>query len=122
MFIFGGGVSPDVKWFSAGLASALPDTASDEGENLANLRPTLPCEDVSTKLPGCKVFSVPKEDPSKATEVSVTETDFEASEAKGELKDQVLVFQYRGKFHAVDHVSLSDSYTTITICNMRRSR
>lgn len=29
----------------------------------------------------------------------------EPSDIGGDLKDQVLVFQYRGKFHAIDHVS-----------------
>lgn len=105
MFLFSSGptVQPDATWFAAGLTSTFPET-QDHATNLAQHRR---CEALAAFKPGCKVFHVPREDPSLATEVDMTDTDFEAAEASSELKDQVLVFQYRGKFHAVDHVRAS---------------
>jgi hypothetical protein len=57
--------------------------------------------------PGCKVFHVPKTEPSQGTEVPVDSDSDELSEAKMDLTNQVLVFQYRGKIHAIDHVSVA---------------
>ena len=80
------------------------------------------CGDGSTR-PGCKVFHVPRTDSSLRTEVGIA-VSWDYGNGKGEqvgdgkdgdgddgmemqrdLTDQVLVFRYRGKFHAVDHVS-----------------
>lgn len=84
-------------WFSVGLASSFPDIGLDEVDG--DLSQPRPCN--AEDKPGCKVFHVPETNSSQRTEVSVTEGEI-SDEA---LKDQVLVFQYRGKFHAVDHVS-----------------
>lgn len=101
MFLFSGAPGQaDATWFAAGLTSTFPET----DELAANLAQFRKCEGTASFGPGCRVFQVPKDDPSQAAEVSVGDTDFEAGEA---LKDQVLVFQYKGKFHAVDHVRLS---------------
>lgn len=102
MFLFSSGQAsqPDATWFAAGLTSTFPET-QDHAANLAQHRR---CEAAAAFQPGCKVFQVPREDPSLAAEVNVADADFETAEAEGQLKDQVLVFQYRGKFHAVDHV------------------
>lgn len=67
--------------------------------NLAQLRP---CS--GGQRPGCKVFYAPEGD-STRTEVAVRQEAPERAVAGDDLKDQVLVFQYKGKFHAVDHVS-----------------
>ncbi|CEJ89546.1 hypothetical protein VHEMI05387 [[Torrubiella] hemipterigena] len=108
MFLFSSGptVQADATWFAAGLTSTFPET-QDHAATLAQHRR---CEALAAFKPGCKVFHVPREDPSLATEVDMTDTDFEAAEASSELKDQVLVFQYRGKFHAVDHICPHSSY------------
>ena len=83
-------------WFSAGLASSFPDLGLDSEKGEARL-----CGSHGTNgTPGCKVFHVPKTDISQRTEV-----DIQAGDTAQDLTDQVLVFQYRGKFHAVDHVS-----------------
>ena len=47
------------------------------------------------------MFHVPREDGSKATEVAID--DWKEPEA-GCTRDQVMVFQYKGKFIAIDHV------------------
>ena len=55
--------------------------------------------------PGCKVFHISRADGSQGSEVPLAADLLESHEVEGHLKDQVLVFQYRGKFHAIDHVS-----------------
>ncbi|KAF5002118.1 hypothetical protein FGRMN_601 [Fusarium graminum] len=80
------------QWAFVGLASSFPDVDDDAG-NLAKYRLC------STKsIPGCKAFHVPKEDSSLSKEVPI------GDDALGqELTDQVLIFKYKGKFHAIDH-------------------
>lgn len=53
---------------------------------------------------GCKVYQVPPEDASIATEAAASDVEHAAFAAR-DLRDQVLIFQYRGKFHAVSNVS-----------------
>lgn len=91
----------DAGWFSVGLACSFPDLGSDDG-NLSDLR------FCNTDLkPGCKVFHVPKATGSvqQSTEVDISPDAFESAEVEGDLKDQVMVFRFKGKFHAIDHVS-----------------
>lgn len=84
------------QWTFAGYTSEFPDVDDDAG-NLAKHRL---CN--AKSIPGCKAFHIPKEDPSLSKEVEI------GDDALGQpLEDQVLVFQYKGKFHAVDHVSIS---------------
>lgn len=59
--------------------------------------------------PGCKVFHVPKQNASQAKEMILSTDSLESSMTGDALLDQVVVFQYRGRFHAVDHVSLDSS-------------
>ncbi|KAK1237155.1 hypothetical protein MKX07_006034 [Trichoderma sp. CBMAI-0711] len=86
------------QWFPVGLASTFPDLGYDE-ENLAKYRA---CGGPELK-PGCKVFQVPRDDSLQRAEIEIREDGtLQRLEMRG-LKDQVLVFQYKGKFHAVDH-------------------
>jgi hypothetical protein len=95
------------EWFSVGLTSSFPDLGFDD-ENLAKYR-----ECSADLKPGCKVFQVPREDGLQRAEVVFGEGGaLERSDMKG-LRDQVLVFQYKGKFHAVDHVSQSDKLIAV---------
>ncbi|PWY84745.1 hypothetical protein BO70DRAFT_395425 [Aspergillus heteromorphus CBS 117.55] len=72
-------------WRRVGRASAFPDLGDDQ--------PDL--------TPGCKAFTIPPtscpgpQDPPGPVEAAL--------DRPGDLKDQVLVFKYKGKFHAVDH-------------------
>jgi hypothetical protein len=85
------------KWHFVGLASAYPDILHSGSTRLAN---HLPCK--KSVAPGCKVFRVPLEGSTlEASEVPLV--DIDESHA-GELQDQVLVFRYKGKFHAVNNV------------------
>ncbi|CEF88848.1 unnamed protein product [Fusarium graminearum] len=80
------------QWTFAGYTAEFPDVDDDAG-NLAKHRL---CN--AKSIPGCKAFHIPKEDPSLSKEVEI------GDDALGQpLEDQVLVFQYKGKFHAVDH-------------------
>ena len=82
------------KWFCAGLASTYPDI--DDSVRIGEQRL---CN--GKHLPGCRVFSVPCEGGSGVTEIEID--DWKDDKA-GPVKDQVMVFQHRGKFIAVDHV------------------
>ncbi|KAH6659072.1 hypothetical protein BKA67DRAFT_529260 [Truncatella angustata] len=86
-------------WFSVGLASSFPNHAESGSEVLSDPRP---CGGGESGAPGCKVFQVPKDDAALASEVepsAVEEADFRARD----LREQVLIFQYKGKFHAVNN-------------------
>ncbi|KAM7206116.1 hypothetical protein V8F20_002898 [Naviculisporaceae sp. PSN 640] len=103
------------KWFSVGLASSFPDLGQDE-EEVGVLSQPRSCGG-DNKRPGCKAFHVPKVDSSKSREVPIIEEDVDDSSApqhnsdigdesapeSTKLEEQVLVFRYKGKFHAVDH-------------------
>ncbi|KAH8899777.1 hypothetical protein GQ53DRAFT_740825 [Thozetella sp. PMI_491] len=86
-------------WFFAGLESSFPEVTSGDGR-LAELR--LCDRDLKS---GCKVFHVPRINSSRGTEVELDD-----QLAGTNLKDQVLVFKYSGKFHAVDHQCPHSSY------------
>ncbi|KAK1980101.1 Rieske domain-containing protein [Colletotrichum cereale] len=94
----------EAGWFLAGLSSSFPDLGTDEG-NLSELRFC----DTDLK-PGCKVFHVPRSDSSQSTEVLMAPDALSYAEIEGDLKEQVLVFKYKGKFHAVDHKCPHSSY------------
>jgi hypothetical protein len=68
------------NWHPVGLASELPSI-----------------EDDMRIVPRCKAFNIPK---TNSPMERVEDIDL-----PGELKDQVLVFKYKGKYHAIDHVS-----------------
>lgn len=99
MSFFWGGSRSTANWVSVGPVSSFPDLGSDEG----NLIQKRLCD--AHLQPGCKVFRVPQEDSSQAAEVHLEPGSTEISGFGDELKDQVVVFQFRGRFHAVDHVS-----------------
>lgn len=82
-------------WFMAGLASLYPNL--DDETRVGERRP---CG--GNFVPGCRVFHVPSDDSSKATEIAID--DWKDPDLGGNAKDQVMVFQYRGKFFAVNHV------------------
>lgn len=87
-------------WFRVGLASSFPNITGDDEENIAHTRL---CSNRAETTPSCKVLYVPKEDSSRASEVKLDDSG--APCEPGSLRDQVLVFQYKGKFHAINQVS-----------------
>ncbi len=90
---------PGDTWFFAGLTKSFPDI-NDSGSIALSDR--LLCDGSFT--PGCKAFYVPSTgDSADISEVDVEDTRTVTGHT---LREQVIVFQYRGKFHAVDHVSL----------------
>ncbi|KAL4919005.1 hypothetical protein BDW62DRAFT_200155 [Aspergillus aurantiobrunneus] len=69
---------PNAAWHRVGLASSLPEVNND-----------------SQITPSCKAFKIPR---------SPSDTLVEADTSLPEdLKDQVLVFKYKGAVHAIDH-------------------
>lgn len=98
MNIFRAPFRAGAEWFSVGLASSFPDLGTDD-DILSEIRD---CS--GDPKPGCRVFHAPKADSGERWRPLIELDDLESCNPL-ELKDQVLVFQYRGKFHAIDHVS-----------------
>ena len=82
-------------WFLAGLTSSYPNLDDEMRVSERRL-----CG--GNFVPGCRVFHVPLDDSSKATEIAID--DWKDPDLGGNAKDQVMVFQYKGKFVAVNHV------------------
>ncbi|KAL4969836.1 Rieske (2Fe-2S) protein, partial [Aspergillus stella-maris] len=72
---------PDASWHRIGLVSEFPEVSEDNEA----------CQVTTT----CKAFKVPH-----TKDETLTETDIDLP---GELKDQVLIFKYKGAIHAIDH-------------------
>lgn len=98
-------------WFSVGRTSTFPNIGVDEDtQDLKQL---------------CKAFHVPPGDSSKATQIREPSASCDADGEEGKLHEQVIVFRYKGKFHAIDHVrahglpsikSLSANLVTLQQC------
>lgn len=91
--IFSGPRPPKDTWFYTGLASSYPDITNSDSVALSS---RIQCGDAA--LLGCKVFHVPPNDSSAAAELDIDEA------VAAKLDNQVLIFQFRNKFYAVDHV------------------
>ncbi|KAI1400364.1 hypothetical protein F4819DRAFT_461760 [Hypoxylon fuscum] len=90
-------------WFCVGLVSSFPNimesgsTSLSEHYNCAGQNPA----------PGCKVFHVPTTDSSQARQIngdSILQPD------GGGLSDQVVVFKYKDKIHAINNRCPHSSY------------
>lgn len=95
-------------WFSVGLASSFPDI-TDSDSTVSELRF---CDQDLAR--GCKVFHVSRTDSSLAAEIDQSEAAG-AGSSSSELRDQVLIFRYRGKFHAVNNVSPLFPFSSPTV-------
>ncbi|KAI0893900.1 hypothetical protein F4806DRAFT_474825 [Annulohypoxylon nitens] len=89
-------------WFNVGLVSSFPDITNSSSTSLSELRS---CAGQDS-APGCKVFHVPTTDSSQAHQVE----DDSIFHDEGDFKDQVLVFKYNGKVHAVNNRCPHSSY------------
>ncbi|KAI0489546.1 hypothetical protein F4859DRAFT_155543 [Xylaria cf. heliscus] len=88
-------VAPSRKgdaWFFAGRLSSFPNLTESGTDVLDKHRP---CGN-GESLPGCKVFHVPSHDASQAEQA-------EGDDMISRDGDHVLIFQYKGKIHAVDN-------------------
>ncbi|KAF1365059.1 hypothetical protein EJ07DRAFT_98513 [Lizonia empirigonia] len=87
-------------WFNAGPVSSYPNLSSSHGrlaqQHLCN----------ETHVPGCKVFHVPKDDATLASQIAIDEW----KDGEADTKDQVMIFQYNGTFVAVNHECPHASY------------
>lgn len=120
---------PGDDWFFAGLASSFPNITNSSEPYFKLVWPQ-PCKAAAsspdattaatTKVPGCKIFH-PKaggnstRHPATPGRAAVTAEEIPADAAAGEdawlMKEQVLVFRYKGVFHAVDHACPHRSYS-----------
>lgn len=99
----------DGEWFSVGLASSYPNiTASTSREPYFKLAWPQPCpKDPSSeqKTAGCRIFH-PKSNTTTAGGAGTAEeigVDAAPGEDAWHMREQVVVFRYEGRFHAVDH-------------------
>lgn len=90
---------PDAQWVLVGPLAHFPDVADDDG----NLIQPRACD--AQRLPGCRIMVVPKTDPAQASEILIPAGAVTSPTEGEDLTDQVVVFRYRDKVHAVDHVS-----------------
>ncbi|KAI0882740.1 uncharacterized protein GGS22DRAFT_168611 [Annulohypoxylon maeteangense] len=89
-------------WFCVGLVSSFPDITNSNNASLSEQRSCTGQDSV----PGCKVFHVPATDSSQAHQIEGDSMFHE----EGDLRDQVLVFKYNGKLHAVNNRCPHSSY------------
>lgn len=86
------------KWLLVGPISDFPDVGGDDGNVIQSRR----CDE---KLqPGCKIFHAPKADVSQMSEIVIPAHSMSSPSSGAELQDQVMIFRYEGKLHAIDHV------------------
>ncbi|KAI3400858.1 hypothetical protein diail_1547 [Diaporthe ilicicola] len=117
---------PGDDWFFAGLASSFPNITSSSEPYFKLVWPQ-PCKAAgpdgatASTVPGCKVFH-PKVTghpastgaagaAAGATTAEEIATDAAAGEDAWLMKEQVLVFRYKGVFHAVDHACPHRAYS-----------
>lgn len=81
-------------WFNVGFASTFPDNTSE----------TILCFSTLQENAKCKVFLLPGPESldTNAVEVSLDEV---ATLVSGDKREQILVFRFQGKFHAIKNVS-----------------
>ncbi|KAI0025322.1 hypothetical protein F4780DRAFT_322649 [Xylariomycetidae sp. FL0641] len=84
-------------WFCVGPISSFPDITDSGAESLYEPKP---CQREDSSAPGCKVFHVPPKDSSQAQQI---EGEDMITHDGAALQDQVLVFRYKGKVHAIDN-------------------
>ncbi|KAG6356188.1 hypothetical protein INS49_015575 [Diaporthe citri] len=113
---------PGDDWFFAGLASSFPNITNSSEPHFKLVWPQ-PCKAAgvsadTTKVPGCKIFhpkaattAQPSPTPAAASSVEEIDADAAAGEDAWLMKEQVLVFRYKGAFHAVDHACPHRSYS-----------
>ncbi|KIV99374.1 uncharacterized protein PV09_08919 [Verruconis gallopava] len=95
-------------WFSVGLASSFVNI-TDPGCGALSGQSVVRTEGGPPKS-GCKVFLAPDANDTSGQAVQLPDNPDEQLNASLRKGDQVLVFQYRGKFHAVDNKCPHSSY------------
>lgn len=114
---------PGDDWFFAGRVSSFPDITNSSEPYFKLVWPQ-PCkaagskDTATSKVPGCKIFhpkattTQPSATPvPPAATVEEIDTDAAAGEDAWLMREQVLVFRYKGTFHAVDHACPHRSYS-----------
>jgi nitrite reductase/ring-hydroxylating ferredoxin subunit len=89
-------------WFAVGLASSFSNITTDTARPLATYIPRSASDGL-----GCKVFSVQDEDGDTQVAVQMPLDVNDQIKSFTHKREQILVFQYNGKFHAIDNVRLT---------------
>jgi hypothetical protein len=88
-------------WFSVGSASSFPNITKSTIVTLSE--PQL-CGDHDAPKQGCKVFLAPNTDDGLREAIQIPDDPKDQVNVSLRRGEQVLVFQYQGKFHALDNV------------------
>jgi hypothetical protein len=88
-------------WVLVGLASGFPNITESGRVALSSWQP---CKNIETTAQACKVFVAPGTDGDVGDAVRIPEIPKDAVNSTLKSDDQILVFQYRGKFHAINNV------------------
>ncbi|CAK7562619.1 MAG: hypothetical protein SEPTF4163_000467 [Sporothrix epigloea] len=101
----------DAAWFNAGSATSYPDIQPMDADAVVAevIATPRPCSSTMS-VPGCKIFQIKEDASGTVSAAEVLMQDIAQVEGTDTLKDQVLVFQYKGRFHAVDHKCPHMSY------------
>ncbi|KAI0398618.1 hypothetical protein F5Y17DRAFT_10554 [Xylariaceae sp. FL0594] len=99
-------VRPGDAWFLAGLLSSFPNITESGSAVLCDSR----ASGNGDSVPGCKVFQAPSTDSTEARQIQGDEMTSYNGVA---LRDQVLVFRYRDKVHAVDNKCPHSAYPLV---------
>ena len=96
-------------WFSVGLASSFPDLTDSGSVVLAD--EIAACSKSALQAQhGCKVFIAPDKGDRSGEVIQLSDDPKEQLNSSLRKGDQVLVFRYKGKFHAIDNVRSSSSF------------
>lgn len=95
-------------WFTVGLVSSFPNLTESNAIMLAGEVETQCASSKDTQSThGCKVFLAPDKGDRTGQAAQLSDDPKDQLDASLRKGDQVLVFQYKGKFHAVDNVRVS---------------
>jgi hypothetical protein len=93
-------------WLFVGLASRFPDITES---GLVTLSERQHCSTDDSTKQGCGVFAIPNANGDLGETVQIAELSSDGVDASLRRDEQLLVFQYRGKFHAINNVCLPPS-------------
>jgi hypothetical protein len=89
-------------WLAVGPASSFSNITTDTARPLAKYIPRSASDGI-----GCKVFAIQDEDGDTQVAVEMPLDVNDQIKSFKHKREQILVFQYNGKFHAMDNVRLT---------------
>jgi hypothetical protein len=98
-------------WFHVGLASSFPNTTTSGTSTLSDKQS---CNEGNQENRGCKVFHAPSAGGGSPEAVELSSDPKDQAVASLRMGEQVLVFQYQNRFHAISNVGSGQSFAATT--------